>query len=125
MKYNLSLFLTTLFSFALIVGWNKFMPVNYQNNDVYAVVIFFSLFSYIAHLFLSSSLNAENKNAFTLRFMAMSGIKLFISLFIIVIYAFLNKKQIVSFAIIYLLLYFLFTGFETFFLYKKINSREK
>lgn len=123
MKYNLSLLLIALFSFALIVGWNKFMPANYQNNHVYAVVVFFTLFSYLAHLFLSSALTSENKNAFTLRFMAMSGVKLFISLFIIIIYAFLNKKQIVSFAIIYLLLYFLFTGFETFFLYKKINSR--
>jgi hypothetical protein len=124
MKYNLSLLLVSVFSFALIVVWNKFMPINYHNNHVYAVVIFFTIFSLLAHLILSSALTSENKNAFTLRFMAMSGIKLFISLFIIIIYAFLNKKQIVSFAIIYLLLYFLFTGFETFFLYKKINIRK-
>jgi hypothetical protein len=106
----------------MIIGWNKFMPINYQNNHVYLVVVFFSLFSYIAHILLLNALSAENKNAFTLRFMAMSGVKLFISLFIIIIYAFLNKKQIVSFAIIYLLLYFLFTGFETYFLYKKISG---
>ncbi len=122
MKYNLSLLFITLFSIAMIIGWNKFMPINYQNNHVYLVVVFFSLFSYIAHILLLNALSAENKNAFTLRFMAMSGVKLFISLFIIIIYAFLNKKQIVSFAIIYLLLYFLFTGFETYFLYKKISG---
>jgi hypothetical protein len=63
-------------------------------------------------------MKAENKNAFTLRFMAASGVKLFVSLFIIIIYAFVNKKQIVSFAILYLFIYFLFTGIETFFLYK-------
>jgi hypothetical protein len=122
MKYNLSLLFITLFSIAIIISWNKFMPINYQNNHVYFVVVFFSLFSYIAHILLLNALSAENKNAFTLRFMAMSGVKLFISLFIIIIYAFLNKKQIVSFAIIYLLLYFLFTGFETYFLYKKISG---
>jgi hypothetical protein len=55
--------------------------------------------------------------------MATSGIKLFLSLFIIVIYAFVNKKQIVPFAILYLFTYFLFTGVETFFLYRKTQVK--
>jgi hypothetical protein len=68
-------------------------------------------------------MNAENKNAFTLRFMAASGVKLFISLFVIIIYAFLNKKQVVSFAILYLFIYFLFTGVETFLLYRATRKK--
>jgi hypothetical protein len=99
------------------------MPTEYYHPHVYFVVVFFSLFSFLSNLFFSSSMKDENKNAFTLRFMATSGIKHFLSLFIIVIYAFVNKKQIVPFAILYLFTYFLFTGVETFFLYRKTQVK--
>lgn len=123
MIYKLSLLIITCVSIVIVYLWNSLMPKEYYNSHVYAVVLFFALFSFISTLFLSSSMNAENKNAFTLRFIAASGVKLFISLFVIIIYAFLNKKQVVSFAILYLFIYFLFTGVETFFLYRATRKK--
>jgi len=123
MAYKIALIITSCLSFLCVYFWNSLMPTEYYNTHVYFVVVFFSLFSFLSNLFFSSSMKDENKNAFTLRFMATSGIKLFLSLFIIVIYAFVNKKQIVPFAILYLFTYFLFTGVETFFLYRKTQVK--
>ena len=123
MAYKIALILTSCLSFLCVYFWNSLMPTEYYNPHVYFVVVFFSLFSFLSYFFLTNSMKDENKNAFTLRFMATSGIKLFLSLFIIVIYAFVNKKQIVPFAILYLFTYFLFTGVETFFLYRKTQVK--
>ncbi len=123
MSYKIALFITSILSFLCVFLWNLLMPVAYYNSHVYFIAVFFSLFSFLSYFFLTNSMKAENKNAFTLRFMAASGVKLFVSLFIIIIYAFVNKKQIVSFAILYLFIYFLFTGIETFFLYKATRSK--
>jgi len=123
MSYKLALSFTACLSFLCVYLWNLLMPAAHYNFHVYFVVVFFILFSFLSNFLLSSSMKAENKNDFTLRFMAATGIKLFLSLFIIVIYAFVNKKQIVSFAILYLFIYFLFTGIETFFLYRETRTK--
>jgi hypothetical protein len=59
-----------------------------------------------------------------MRFMASTGIKMFVCLIMIVIYAFINKAQITSFAVLFLFLYFLFTGVETASLFKEIQKRK-
>ena len=122
MSYFFKLFIFSFFVFIGVYYWNKLLPVEYTTANAYYIVLFFAIFSFLTHLALINSLSSQNKNDFSYRFMAASGIKMILSLFIILIYGFLRKKEIVSFAILFLLNYFLFTGFELFLLLRQLKN---
>jgi hypothetical protein len=123
MNYTVKLLLFTFTVNILVFCWNVYIPIEYTCNLGYFIVAWFFLFSIISHFILTKSLNSENKNAFTMRFMAVSALKLFLSLIIIIIYAFRNKAGMIPFAILFILNYFLFTAFEIISLLKKIKSK--
>jgi len=125
MIYHIVLLFTTLISISIVFLWNAILPGQYHNQHPYFVIPFFAAFSVLTHFLLLKSMDNENKNAFTMRFMGISGVKLFLSLFIVIIYAFANKSQIISFAVLFLFMYFLFTGMETFFLYKATQKAKQ
>jgi hypothetical protein len=124
MSYPVKLILFSLVIVAAVVAWNMLAPSDYQSMAVYFILPFFILYSYLAHLFLTKALNSENKNAFTLQFMGATGIKLFLSLIILVVYGVFNRTKIVPFAILYLFIYFAFTGFETMILFKLTKQQK-
>jgi hypothetical protein len=123
MTYPVKLTLFALVVSLLVFCWNLFIPIEYTSNDAYFVVSYFYLFSFATHFLLVKSMNDENKNLFTFRYMGISGIKLFLSLIIIFIYAFSNKSRVIPFAILFLLIYFLFTGFEIASLLKRLKKK--
>jgi hypothetical protein len=118
MSYLVKLILFSLVLTAAVVAWNMLAPPDYRSMAAYILLPFFVLYSYVTHLFLTRALASENKNAFTLQFMGATGIKLFLSLIILVVFGVFNKPQIVPFAILYLFIYFAYTGFETVILFK-------
>ena len=61
-----------------------------------------------------------------MRFLGVTGIKLFLNLIIILIYGLTHRKSAVSFAMFFLGIYFLFTFFESYSLIRATNfSKEK
>lgn len=123
MTYPVKLTVFALIVSLLVLCWNLFIPVKYTSNHAYFIVVYFYLFSLVTHFMLMKSLNDENKNIFTYRYMGISGIKLFLSLIVIFIYAFTNKSQVIAFAVLFLLIYFLFTGFEIASLLKRLKQK--
>ncbi len=123
MSYLLKLVLFSVLVLVLIFCWNQFIPPEYTSPHAYFIALFFFLFSFITHLSLVKSLSSSNKNEFTFRYMTASGIKLFLSLIIIVIYAMTRKQGLLPFAILFIFNYFLFTGFEIAILLKQLKSK--
>ncbi len=123
MSYIVKLTLFACLVLLLIICWNHYLPNTYTSTHAYFILVFFFLFSYFSHLLLNKSLLAENKNEFTYRYMAASGIKLFLSLIVIVIYAFTRKTGVIPFALLFIFQYFLFTGFEVSLLLKQLKSK--
>ena len=99
MSYPIKLLITSIIASVGLYCWNQFMPAEYNNLHVYFILPFFIIFSLLSFQSLTKTLDSENKNAFTMRFMASTGIKMFVCLIMIVIYAFINKAQITSFAV--------------------------
>ncbi|MDP2385562.1 MAG: hypothetical protein Q8M29_04270 [Bacteroidota bacterium] len=122
MSYFLKLIVFSLVITACVVVWNMFIPKEYISLHAYFIIPFFFVYSYLTHLSLTKALKDENKNAFTMRFMGATGIKLFFSLIFIVVYSFVNKAGLIPFAVLFLFLYFAFTIFETMILFKQLKK---
>lgn len=124
MSYLLKLVIFSVILSAAVFAWNMFAPDVYQSNAAYFILPFFFIYSWLAHNFLTRALNNENKNAFTMQFMGATGIKLFLSLVIIVVYGVMNKSTVIPFAVLYLFIYFAYTGFETAILFRTIKQNK-
>jgi len=125
MPYTFKLVAVSIVVALVIYFWNQILPLEYCNTHAYFILPFFVIYSFLSYQSLLKTLDSANNNAFTMRFMASTGIKLLLCLMIIVIYAFINKPKIVSFAVLFLFLYFIFTGVETIALFKEIQKRKK
>ncbi len=125
MSYLLKLILFSLIITASVVAWNMFIPKEYVSIHAYFIIPFFFIYSYLTHLSLTKALTSDNKNAFTMRFMGATGIKLFFSLIFIVVYSFVNKAGLIPFAVLFLFLYFAFTIFETMILFKELKKNKQ
>lgn len=123
MSYFLKLTFYSLFVTLLVFCWNQFIPPEYTSLNAYFIIAYFAIFSFVTHLWLVKSLSSPNKSQFTMRFMVASGIKLFLSVIIIIVYAMMKKQDTIPFAILFLFNYFLFTGFEIPILLKQIKSK--
>ncbi|MCD6069072.1 MAG: hypothetical protein K0S33_3898 [Bacteroidetes bacterium] len=124
MSYLVKLIIFSIIIAGAVFAWNSFVPQDYRSNGAYYILPFFIAYAWIVHTWLNKALNSENKNAFTMQFMGATGIKLFLSLIVLVIYGILNRPGIVPFAILYLFIYFTFTGFETIALFKLIKQQK-
>lgn len=125
MSYLLKLIVFSLVITASVVAWNMFIPKEYISMHAYFIIPFFFVYSYLTHLSLTKALKSDNKNAFTMRFMGATGIKLFFSLVFLVVYSFVNKSGLVPFAVLFLFLYFAFTIFETMILFKELKKNKQ
>ena len=70
-------------------------------------------------------LSNPDPKAFIMRFMGVTGIKLFLNLIIILIYGLSFREKAVSFALFFMCIYFLFTFFESYSLIQEINKTKK
>ena len=101
----------TLLAFGLLfIQHTVFFLLNQPfHPSLYIIYVYMWL---IAFIFDRVLLKESDPKKFTNFFMALSGGKLMLSLFILVIYALFNETQIVPFAITFMVLYFVFTGVE-------------
>jgi len=108
-KYLISILIMTFLAFWGIFSWNRFVP-NYANSHGYYILVYYFLFTLGLHYYLTKKADPKS---FIMKFMGVVGIKLFLNLIVILVYGLNNKAKAVSFALIFLLVYFLFTIFES------------
>lgn len=108
-KYLISILIMTFLAFLGIFSWNLFVP-SYANSHGYYILGYYFLFTLGLHYYLTKKADPKS---FIMRFMGVVGIKLFLNLIVILVYGLNNKAKAVSFALIFLLVYFLFTIFES------------
>jgi len=108
-KYLISILIMTFLAFWGIFSWNRFVP-SYANSHGYYILGYYFLFTLGLHYYLTKKADPKS---FIMKFMGVVGIKLFLNLIVILVYGLNNKAKAVSFALIFLLVYFLFTIFES------------
>ena len=109
--FLLKLFLFSLFIAIAMFCWNHFASEKFYVKDIWFVFGFFILATSAVHYRM---IVAEKKKPaqFINSYMAVTGIKLFLFLLIILVYCLLNRTNAINFAIGFFVLYFLFSAFE-------------
>ena len=108
-NYLITLTIISLLAGAGIYFWNYAMP-DYSNAHGFFILVYYVLFTIGIHAWLTK--NGDGKS-FVMRFMGITGIKLFLNLIVILVYGLNYRNKAVSFALMFLLIYFLFTIFES------------
>jgi hypothetical protein len=114
------LFPCTLSAIGIFLFNNYFSA--YANPHAWYILIYYSVFTLATHVWLTKNQDAKT---FVMRFMGVTGIKLFLNLIIILVYGLTHRKSAVSFAIYFLGIYFLFTFFESYRLIRNTNSSKE
>ncbi|MEO5644774.1 MAG: hypothetical protein ABIQ40_03150 [Bacteroidia bacterium] len=107
---------------AALYFWNESQPVQKVHPLSWGIFGFFAVLFFFLHLFL---LNAEDKKpgVFVRRFMAVSTIRLFVLVMIMVIYSLLQPLYARSFLLHFLVFYFAFAIFEIASLYHHFKPK--
>lgn len=96
-----AIFLMLKFGFKIdILPWTSF----------FIIIFFLILSNFLFHVQLK--VVNERIIRFVNRFMLISGMKLFVFLFIILVYGFVDRDGFVAFALVFLITYFTFSIFE-------------
>lgn len=106
---KLSLFSITVA--VIVFCWNHFAPEKFYVEDIWLVFGFFILATSAVHYWMVSAAK-KKPGQFVNNFMAVTGIKLFLFMIILLVYCLLNRTNAIPFAIGFLVLYFLFSAFE-------------
>ena len=130
MQMSFKYFLTILFFLTVLVAVGLYAFANLTLLKPYSdlsliSLIFFTLFSVVLFKGGEKSARNEDKLRFSQFFMLATGIKMFLSLLIILIYFLIVKPKTQYFIIPFFFIYFCYTVFEVYFLTKLGNSKLK
>lgn len=89
----------------------------------YGFLIYFFVLTAGLHAYLAKVLT-KNSKRFTTAFMSCLSIKLFLSVFLLLVLIYTNKEMRFSIAIPFIILYFVFTAFEVIKLRKKVLKKQ-
>lgn len=122
---NIHFILRLLAAAALTAGGYFFLsqklPSHLSYHNYLYITVFFTVLTAFFHNGLSLSAKGGTKS-FIRFYMAATGIKLFLYILIIVIYALINKPGVMAFALCFLLHYCAFTAFEVWMAYRQFGS---
>lgn len=109
-------FFIQLFSFSLVtlgvlLLWQHYASERFQTNLGWALWVFFIVITALIHIVLMKASDNSPKSLITW-FMAITGIKLFTYLTIILIYGVLKGEKALGFVMLFLVFYFLYSAFE-------------
>jgi hypothetical protein len=114
--------LTTLISIAGWIIFKNWLPEKYFTGFLFVPFVFFIItLSFHYYLIRSSS---KEIIKFTPRFIGASGIKMFIYCILIIVYLLIDRHQVVSFLICFLICYFLYTTFEIISVLRYLKSKK-
>lgn len=117
MNPNFNKFLKKLVIYTLIVGLIAFMAAYYMPERIVSpalpyIILFFFAVALITY-YLALNAFSKKSSRYANFFMISVFAKLMLYVTIIIIYAFINAGDIVSFILTFFIVYFLFTTFET------------
>jgi len=110
-RFLIQSFLLSVICFLVAFGIHHIFKVEASFGCVYLMISLVMLVTIMFHSLLIR-ISVISPRSFVGKFVVFSGIKMMIYLVIILIYAFIIKKEIVIFIIGFLILYFLFTILE-------------
>ena len=117
-KFYLRLLLLSCIVALLLLLWNLFGPVNFRTNLCWYALAFFIVSTSTIHYFLMQSAK-KSPQVFIRSFMAITTLKLMAYLLFIIIFIFTQPALLAKvFVLQFLFLYFVFTAFETYQLFK-------
>ena len=116
-KFYLRLFLLSAVVSLLLFVWNSFGPLNFRNNLTWYALVFFILSTAVIHFFMTESAK-KSPQVFVRSFMAVTTIKLLAYLLFIVVFLMNRPPGGKVFVLHFLFLYFIYTSFETYQLFK-------
>lgn len=110
-KFILQLIAVTFITGVAYFFIGQSLPSKFFFENYLIILILFFVITLLFHLGLQKSFEKSSKD-FVRYYMGATGAKLLVFLFIILIYAFLNKEKAVSFALTFFFFYLIFTVFE-------------
>lgn len=111
----------SVFAIAVLCAWQQYTSLRFQTNLGWAIAFFFIIMSALIHSLLVKAA-ADSPKKFITSFMAITGLRLFGYLIIILIYAVLKREAALGFTLLFLLMYFLFSVFEVLTLLKFLKK---
>jgi hypothetical protein len=118
-SFFIQLAIFSVLSISVLILWQHYASARFQTDLAWPIWAFLLVTTTLIHVKL---VRIENPKSFIYSFMAITGIKLFGYLTIILIYDLLKKQEALGFTIFFLVMYFLYTGFEVFTLLKHIKK---
>lgn len=110
-SFSIKLCLFSILTLGVIVLWQKYAPERFQTNSGWFIWGFFMVVTALIH-FLLIKASEESPKKFITWFMALTGIKLFLYLIIILLYVLLKGKAALGFVVLFFIFYFLYSAFE-------------
>ncbi len=110
-KFTIKIALFSLFLAIILVVVNQLLPVVKLAPFYFVSIAFFATLTIVVYSMLVKSLKKENKNFIT-AFYSTTIIRLFGSMFFLLIYLLIEGSNRMNDAIIFIILYFSFIGFE-------------
>ena len=115
LKFYPSLIILTGVLGLLILSFQKFQTQIDLSNLIWIALMYYLLLTAITHKISNSGLPKDNKT-FIIRTYSAIGIRFIFSIFPLIIYLIFSPERQLSFAVVYLFLYFFYTAFEIYFL---------
>ncbi len=115
LKFYPSLIILTGVLGLLILSFQKFQTQIDLSNLIWIALLYYLLLTAITHKISNSGLPKDNKT-FIIRTYSAIGIRFIFSIFPLIIYLIFSPERQLSFAVVYLFLYFFYTAFEIYFL---------
>lgn len=120
-NFLLKLILLTLITAGLYYFSGKFIPAKWYYPDFFWLPCFIAIVTAVLHRGLVIRIGDSKK--FIRYYMGSTGLKLFLYLTIIIVFAFLNKPQVIPFALSFFFFYFSFTVFEVAEAYQNFGTK--
>lgn len=95
----------------VLLLWQHYASERFQTNLGWVLWVFFIVITALIHIILMKASDNSPKSLITW-FMAITGIKLFTYLTIILIYGVLKGEKALGFVMLFLVFYFLYSAFE-------------
>lgn len=101
----------SVLTFALMFCWKQFASERFQSELIWAIWAFFVVTTAAIHYILVE-VSGRDPKRFVGYFMGITGVKLFVYLTIITLYAMLKRGEALGFTLLFLVLYLLYSAFE-------------
>lgn len=110
-SFFIQLIAFSVFAGGILLLWQQYASERFQTHLAWYLLGFFIVVTALIHIVLMKAAD-ENPKKFIIWFMAITGVKLFTYLIIIMIYGLLKGSEALGFVILFLVLYLLYSAFE-------------